>query len=162
MRGKLTCSLGSLVFIVLGITSARASTPSGFREALAEFETGATRPTLCAADRFVGGHKEISRFQILPAVWRKYSDSPKYQDPQIAWGVASRILRDREQEFRQSARREWDYVDMYLLWNAPGQYRRARWDRSKVSRVVRERAQRFGNLMEEHVRVYNGPSLARN
>src|ERR1051325_5397220 len=155
MCTKLTGGWGVLVCIALGISSAGASIPSGLRETLAEFETGAKRPTQCAADRIIGGHKEISRFQILPDVWRRYSSSRKYQDPQVAWSVASKIIHDRELEFRKSARRGWDYMDIYLMWNAPGQYRRAKWDRSKVSPVVRERAQRFANLMEDRLRAYN-------
>ena len=48
------------------------------------------------------------------------------------------------------------------MWNAPGQYRRAKWDRRKVSRVVMERAKRFANLMEERSRVYASQSVAQN
>ncbi|HEY0552219.1 MAG TPA: hypothetical protein VGF13_21640, partial [Verrucomicrobiae bacterium] len=45
-----------------------APVPLGTREALAEFETGARSATRCAGDYAIGSAKEISRFQILPAV----------------------------------------------------------------------------------------------
>ncbi|HWN94810.1 MAG TPA: hypothetical protein VNT99_07245 [Methylomirabilota bacterium] len=110
----------------------------------------------------VGSRKEISRFQILPSVWRAYSRSGDYRNPQTAWRVAEKILADRGRDFEQATQREWDYVDIYLMWNAPGQYRRAKWDRRKLSRVVLKRAQRFANLMEERSRVYASPTVARN
>jgi hypothetical protein len=144
-----------------------APAPPGTREALAEFETGARRATRCAGDYAVGSAKEISRFQILPSVWREYSGAPDFHNPNAAWAVTERILRDREADFRRATGRQWDAVDLYLMWNAPGVYRRAKWDRSKVSRVVLERAQRFGNLMQERQRIDiaaqgNGQNVAKN
>ena len=159
---KLTRGWGSILCIALGIGSAGASTPRGVREALAEFETGATRSSMCAGDFMVGSRKEISRFQILPTVWRAYSNSGDYRNPQTAWRVTAKILADREQAFRQATKRDWDYVDIYLMWNAPGLYQRAKWDRRKVSRVVLKRAERFANLMEERSRVYASQAIARN
>src|SRR4051812_7562308 len=103
-----------IIIIAIGINCTYATPPPGLREALAEFETGATRPTLCAADRIVGSRSEISRFQILPVVWRQYSLSRNYCDPEMAWNVAIKILNEREQLFRQATKREWDYVDIYL------------------------------------------------
>ncbi len=135
----------------LTIMNAAALLP-GTREALAEFETGAKQPTRCAGDYAVGSAKEISRFQILPSIWREYSGAPNYHNPSAAWAVTQRILRDREADFRRATGRHWDAVDLYLMWNAPGVYRRAGWDRSKVSRVVLERARRFEGLMQEHQR----------
>jgi hypothetical protein len=110
----------------------------------------------------IGSRQEISRFQILPVVWRQYSSSRNYHDPQTAWNVANRILDDREQAFRQATKRDWDFVDIYLMWNAPGLYRRANWNRAKVSRTVLERAQRFANLMQTRSPLYASQTLARN
>lgn len=126
--------------------------PPGLREALAEFETGATQPVRCKEDDLVGARQEISRFQILPAVWQQYSPSGDHRDPDTAWSVAKRILDEREQTFRRATGREWDPVDIYLMWNAPGAYRQAEWNRTRLSRTLLERAQRFANLMEVHVR----------
>jgi hypothetical protein len=136
------------------------SAPLGFsgtlpatREALAEFETGATTARQCAADAKVGSHREVSRFQILPQVWRQYTRSTRYQDPEVAWNVTQKILRDREAWFRRGTGREWDYFDLYVMWNAPGEYERAGWNRARISRVVRERAERFSNLAVERSRL---------
>jgi hypothetical protein len=145
MCEKLTRGCYGLI-IAIGINCACASPPPGLRETLAEFETGALTPNVCPADRVVGSRKEVSRFQILPVVWRQYSSSRNYSDPQTAWDVANKILSEREQTFRRAANRDWDAVDLYLMWNAPGVYQRANWNRAKVSRPVLERAQRFANL----------------
>src|SRR5262245_40347247 len=69
------------------------------RELLAEFESGATTQAHSAADHKVGRSKEVSRFQILPVVWREYTKSQQYTDPEIAWSVAERILQDRQEDF---------------------------------------------------------------
>lgn len=162
MGAKLARECCGIAVIAMGITCACAGPPTGLREALAEFETGAVTPQSCAADRLVGSRKEISRFQILPVVWRQYSSSRNYHDPQIAWNVANRILNEREQAFRQAAKRDWDSVDIYLMWNAPGVYRRANWNRAKVSPAVLERAQRFANLMQARSRLYALETRTRN
>jgi len=117
------------------------------RDALAHFETGATTPVRCAADSKVGSRKEVSRFQILPHIWRQYSKSPQYQNPDVAWSVTEKILAERHAWFTKATGREWDPVDLYIMWNAPSVYERAKWDRRKVSAVVMERAKRFANLM---------------
>ena len=144
----------AVLMLAFGLNTVFAAPPAGLRSALAEFETGATKSTRCAADLSIGKRKEVSRFQILPYVWRQYSASRDYSDPETAWNVAVRILNEREQVFRQATQRDWDYTDIYLMWNAPGEYRRANWDRTNVSRPVLERAARFANLMEERTRLY--------
>lgn len=157
MRAIKVCgTLG--VFFICGTTLMHAALPLGTREALAEFETGARKPTRCAADYAVGSRKEISRFQILPSVWREYARHNNFHDPDAAWAITQKILRDREEDFRSATGRKWDGIDLYLMWNAPGAYRKAKWDRSRVSTVVRKRAERFGALLEEHQRL----RLARN
>ena len=163
MHTRLACESLAVVLSLCGMTLLRgAALPSGTREVLAQFETGATQPKQCAGDFAVGSHKEVSRFQILPSVWREYSRAENFRDPNAAWIVTQRILREREVEFRRATGRDWDATDLYLMWNAPGVYRRAQWDRTKVSRVVLERAKRFESLMQERWRLQSGPLLARN
>jgi len=152
----------AVLLVGISCPGAFGSTLPGLREALAEFETGAIQPTVCSADYAVGSRREISRFQILPAVWREYSQSRRYHDPGIAWAITARILSDREAGFRKSTGRAADPLDIYLLWNAPGQYRRAGWDRGKVSPVVLARAKRFSNLWHERVRVHPARDVANN
>jgi hypothetical protein len=143
-----------VLFAAAGIQMACGDLPVGLREALAEFETGATTRGQCPADRLVGKQNEISRYQILPSVWRQFSGARNYHDPEIAWSVAARILQERERWFRDGTGRPWDYFDIYVMWNAPGQYRRAGWERARLSRVITERAERFANLMEVRARTY--------
>jgi hypothetical protein len=161
MHATRVCESLGILFIC-GNTLLEAALPPGTREALAEFETGARKPTRCASDFAVGSRKEISRFQILPSVWREYSRTNNFHDPKAAWAITAKILRDREADFRQATGRDWDGVDLYLMWNAPGSYRRARWDRARVSRVVRERAERFDALLQEHQRLRSEQTLAKN
>ena len=153
MRSILKCESLGVLLSLCGMALVHAAVPPGTREALGEFETGATRATRCAADLAVGSRKEVSRFQILPSVWREYSKTNNYQNPDAAWAVAEKILRDRELIFRRATGREWDAVDLYLMWNAPGAYQRAHWNRAKVSRAVRERAQRYANLWQSRTRL---------
>ena len=154
MCAKLARGCCGILCVALGINAAYGSAPAGVREALAEFETGATTSKPCAGDNGIGSRKEISRFQILPTVWRQYSSSRNYRDPETAWTVAQQVLREREQAFRRATGRDWDYVDIYVMWNAPGEYRRAKWNRARVSRVVMERAHRFANLLQDRSRLY--------
>jgi len=119
---------------------------ASIRELLAEFETGTTSPAFCAGDLKIGRSKEVSRFQILPQVWQQYTTSQDYVNPTTAWSVAERILRDRRETFRRCTGREWNDRELYLMWNAPGAYAQANFNPKKLSRVVRERAERFANL----------------
>ena len=170
MNARLARETFGIFISICGLTmTTSAALPPGTREALAEFETGARRPTRCAGDYAIGSAKEISRFQILPSIWREYSGAPDYHNPNAAWTVTQKILRDREGEFRRATGRQWDAFDLYVMWNAPGVYRRAGWDRSKISRVVFERAKRFESLMRERQRdrmelaaQSRGQSLAKN
>src|SRR5262245_12880856 len=86
------------------------------RDVLAEFESGATSSAHSTADLKIGRSKEVSRFQILPLVWRQYSKSRQYTNPEIAWTVAERILQDRHGDFRRSTGRDWNYRELYLMW----------------------------------------------
>lgn len=154
MCAKLARHYCGILCVAIGIHAAHGSIPAGLREALAEFETGATTAKPCAGDRVIGSRREISRFQILPVVWRQHSSSRNYTDPDAAWAVAQKVLRERERAFRRATGRPWDYVDIYVMWNAPGAYQRAKWNRRRVSRVVMERAHRFANLMQDRSRLY--------
>ena len=148
MTQRLHLALVSAAIGWLSFSSAFAATLStgSFREVLAEFETGAMTPVVCEGDHKIGRNKEISRFQILPLIWQQYSRSRDYRNPSVAWSVAERILCDRLDWFRQATGRDGDHVDLYLMWNAPGAYAQAKFDRRLLPRAVRERAERFANL----------------
>ena len=139
--------------LTLSSVLAGALPAASLREVLAEFETGAMTAAACAGDHKIGRNKEVSRFQILPSVWHQYARSPDYRNPAAAWSVAERILSDRLEWFRRATGRDCDHVDLYLMWNAPGAYARARYDRRLMPRAVLERAERFANLAAARIAV---------
>jgi hypothetical protein len=158
MRSLIVRRLGAaLVACVAWGMAPQSSAGAPLREALGHFESGATSPVRCSADNKVGSRKEVSRFQILPNVWRQYSKSGEYRNPDVAWTVVEKILTDRYTQFTRATGREWDGVDLYIMWNAPGVYEKARWDRRKVSKIVLERAYRFNNLLLRDQMVAGNP-----
>jgi len=159
MRGNKSKGLvvvGMLVGLLAGALPSRAM---DLKLALGQIESGAINPTRCAADCKVGSRREVSRYQILPSVWRKYSSSRDYQDPAVAWEVTQRILIERYTLFRAATGREWNALDLYIMWNAPGVYEKANWDAHKVSRIVLERAERFANLYHSEDKIMVRASL---
>ena len=119
------------------------------RESLGMFESGASKPDRCAADRVRGNSGEVSRFQIMPAVWSRYTGSREYENPEIAWAVAQRILQDRTQWFLNLTGRQPSAVELYLLWNKPGHFSAVGFSASRVSPQFKTRAQRFANLFHD-------------
>jgi hypothetical protein len=115
-------------------------------DSLALIETGATGVKQCPADFKRGRCGEVSRYQIKPVVWRKYSAAKQYTDPLTARRIADRVLNDRMQEFAAQYSRGPNPFEIYILWNAPayltGEYRGKR-----CSRLLVNRAQRFANLV---------------
>src|SRR6185369_601489 len=77
-------SLRPLLLAMVPLAFLANLSAASLREALAEFETGATSPVSCAADQKIGRSKEVSRFQILPGLWQQYSTSQDYADPETA------------------------------------------------------------------------------
>ena len=99
-------------------------------------------------DRGVGRAGEVSRYQIHPSVWRNYSESRDYQNPELALQVARQHWNHLTNYFRARAGREPTPFDMYVLWNTRfGHYARKGFDQTRLSPVIRERAQRFVNLV---------------
>lgn len=99
-------------------------------------------------DREIGGCGEVSRYQILPSVWRHYSTSLNYHDPQVSREVASRHWAALYNAFKQHAHREPTDFDMYVLWNTHyGYYSCRHFDPARLAPIVRDRAQRYANLV---------------
>ena len=121
--------------------------PTAVRWALGQIETGASHAGRSAADEIRGRNHEVSRYQILPQVWRQYTRTADFTDPSLAWSVAERILHDRSAHLRAVAGREADAFDLYVLWNAPGLYASAGFDRAHLRGAVAKRAQRFADLV---------------
>lgn len=113
------------------------------RWALASIESG----HLKRPDHAQGAAGEVSRFQILPKVWRQYSSSRDYTNPATAWSVAQRILRDRQIWFVRATGRQPTAFDLYVMWNKPSLYARMNFDADRLPRSIRSRATRFENLV---------------
>ncbi len=100
-------------------------------------------------DSEIGGAGEVSRYQIMPSVWRCYSDSRSYRNPQVALEVARLHWAALHDCFKQQAGREPTDFDMYVLWNTHhGYYSGRNFDPARLAPVVRDRAQRYVNLVQ--------------
>lgn len=120
--------------------------------ALAQIETGAAAEGPSPEDHLRGRSHEISRYQILPAVWRSYTKRRDYWNPSTSWKVTEKILADRVRWFRSRALREPTPFDLYVLWNAPGQYKSVGFVRGRVPAVIADRGSRFANLVDSAAR----------
>ena len=109
--------------------------------ALAMIETGTN-------DREIGGDGEVSRYQLSRAVWKSYTASQDYADPEVSLQVAWQHWSYLANYFKQKTGREPDDYDMYVLWNTRfGYYAHKGFSPHEISPVVQDRAQRFVNLV---------------
>ena len=100
-------------------------------------------------DEEIGGAGEVSRYQIMPSVWKHYSDSRSYQNPEVSLEVAQQHWTTLHAFFRKQAHREPTDFDMYVLWNTRyGYYASKGFNPAHLNPVVRDRAHRFANLVE--------------
>ena len=99
-------------------------------------------------DREIGGAGEVSRYQIMPSVWKHYSQSQNYQDPAAALAVAQQHWSVLYATFKKQAHREPGDFDLYVLWNTrSGYYAGKGFNPDRLAPSVRDRAQRFVNLV---------------
>lgn len=104
-------------------------------------------------DSAVGGLGEVSRFQIMPSVWRHYNASRSYRNPNVSAEVARQHWAALYDYFKQKANREPTDFDMYVLWNTRhGYYAGREFSPARLHPVVRDRAERFANLVEDGLR----------
>jgi len=124
----------------MGGTNLKAGLP--LLEALSMIESGNN-------DRAIGRAGEVSRYQILPVVWKRYCQARNYGDKDMASCVAEEHLGFQESRFRALSGREPTDFDRYVMWNAGVEYyRRTRFSPKGVHRIIRERALRFVNLRQ--------------
>lgn len=99
-------------------------------------------------DRARGRHGEVSRYQILPHIWKQFGGNGfNPRDPRQSRVVAEFILQDRIRVFvRVTKRFPVDY-EIYALWNCPGLLYQHQWDWTRLPPKIKERCQRFHNLM---------------
>jgi hypothetical protein len=99
-------------------------------------------------DQAVGRAGEVSRYQIMPSVWRRYNDSRYYHNPEVSRAVAEQHWSSLYSSFKKQARREPNDFDMYVLWNTRyGYYASKGFNPVRLHPVVRDSAQRFVNLV---------------
>jgi hypothetical protein len=100
-------------------------------------------------DREIGGAGEVSRYQIMPSVWKSYSGSRDYDDPGVSLDVAQQHWSSLRAYFKKNTVREPGDFDMYVLWNTRyGYYASKGFKPALLNPVMRDRAQRFVNLIE--------------
>jgi hypothetical protein len=100
-------------------------------------------------DNEIGRAGEVSRYQIMPSVWKHYTHSSYYDDPQVSRAVAEQHWSSLRAAFKKQTGREPDNFDMYVLWNTCyGYYASKGFQPARLDPVVRDRAQRFVNLVE--------------
>lgn len=99
-------------------------------------------------DRAIGKSGEVSRYQIMPAVWREYTKLPisAAGNPFTAKSVALAIMDDR---YGPTYPRGWTVkcadTTWYLLWHRPATVR----DGRKPTAREMDRALRFANLVQK-------------
>jgi hypothetical protein len=129
-----------IAFVVWMLGLAAAPAALSRLDAISQIESGDN-------DRAVGDAGEVSRFQILPRVWRHYSMSRVYANPGLARHIAQQHLAHLETTFRMRAGREASDFDCYVLWNGgPTYYAKIGFRPERVHRIIQERARRFVNL----------------
>ena len=124
---------GLLLWLVLGSTTAQAMDRWA---ALSWMESRNN-------DAAVGRGGEISRFQIQPALWKKYCRSHSlsgHTNPRVALQVAQAIMADRSRDFERRYHRHPTTFQYYILWVSPSQM-------ARPGRVVSRRAVRFCHLV---------------
>ena len=83
----------------------------------------------------------------MPDVWKRYTRSRNYSNPEIAWTVANRILNSRRTWFVRATKREPTPFDLYVMWNKPGLYEQVGFEARRLPPQLREVARRFENLV---------------
>jgi hypothetical protein len=126
------------MMFVAGLLQAQAGMSK--LEALSMLETGDN-------DRAVGKAGEVSRYQLMPNIWRHYSQSRSYSNPEVSREIAAKHLAVLEGRFQARTGREPSDFDRYVLWNAgETYYAKIGFQAGRVHPVIRERANRFVNL----------------
>ena len=139
-------NLQLLAMLGVAIVAMASLEASPLRDALAMIETGASSPVAGDPDHVIGGSGEVSRFQIMPGVWKAYTKSRNHTNPEVAWTVTRRSVADRVGSVEKATGRPPDPIEVYLLWNKPGHFEGVGYRLERVSLIYRDRAQRFQNL----------------
>jgi hypothetical protein len=113
-----------------------------FWTALAEIESGGN-------DYAIGSVGEVSRYQIRPEIWRAYTSSTRYADPDVALRIAERYMAKLDREFEQATGRAPTESDCVILWKSGiAGYEKHRFDPRQMGIVYRQRVASFNNLRQ--------------
>lgn len=140
---RLNCKMQTMkpliAFFAASILSCHAAALTDL-EAISLIESGAN-------DSAVGDAGEVSRYQILPKVWRQYTQSHEYRNSGLSFQIARRHLDNLMGSFQRATGRSPADFELYVLWNAGLDYYRKRgFQAQRVHHIIRERAERFVNL----------------
>ena len=113
------------------------------QRALAQIESGHCK----FPDVVRGASGEVSRFQIMPNIWKKYTRSNNFTNPGVAWSVAYKILKNRYSQFVRATGRQPTAFDLYAMWNKPGLYAEVDFAPHRLPTRLRDVARRFENLV---------------
>ncbi len=154
--GKFTCSrcIVLAIWLALGQPLLMRANPTEPNGAFNSFEVGNKLFFALGMiesgndDHGIGRAGEVSRYQIHPSVWKNYSASREFENPEVSLQVARQHWTYLTNYFQDKTGREPTFFDMYVLWNTRfGYYARKGFDPGHLAPVVRERAQRFVNLV---------------
>ena len=126
--------------LILALSSLSAQAEISRLDAISMIESGNN-------DFAIGGAGEISRYQIKPSIWRRYSQSRAYRCVEVSRTVAERYLAFLESIFHKRTGRPPTDFDRYVLWNGgPSYYAKIGFSANRVHPTIRDRARRFSNL----------------
>lgn len=92
-------------------------------------------------DHAVGLKGEVTRFQILPAVWKRFGGVANPVEPVSALRVAELVMRPRVNSFIKTQGRPPSAQEWYLLWHCPARVMKPR-------KSDTQKAERFANLVK--------------
>lgn len=94
-------------------------------------------------DKAIGPSGEISRYQVLPATWQRYTKDKTVDplNPTDSLTVVQAIMSERCTHFQDTNHRPPTDFEFYLLWNCPARV-------THPSKLATDRAQRFANLCQ--------------
>ena len=115
--------------------------------ALGEIESGND-------DLAIGAAGEITRYQILPNIWKLYDpDMSRTSDVNYAGEITVKILQHRHGKFTEAMKRQPNTKELYALWNAPGIFANIGYDYDRLPAIIKDRCERFGNLVDHYMTV---------
>jgi hypothetical protein len=132
------------IFLVLTAVFTASSRAMELLDAIAMVESGGN-------DLAVGANGEVSRYQILPSVWRQYDASRRYGNRWVARAVARKHLDYLANTYRllRHTGSTASNLDLAIMWNCGiGAYRRAYWNPEMVNPATQDHARRIVNLLE--------------